>query len=234
MSLQALHRLSKAASRLTLTGLAVPAVLLLSQGRAEAILTYYIFEDDAGDLKIQTKGSLNLTDLPSQDASACTTTTPGGGFVVGGAICSGIEPVGDANLYRRYSITNVTLFTAGTEDLSLSPATSTFGIANWVYTGSDPDTFSIYNYTSGDEIDSYAIFSDSNLASVGLDSITSGTTIGSWYLGDNANDPTRQINVIVGEPPADPAPAPLPLLGAAGAFGWSRRLRRRISTAGSR
>jgi hypothetical protein len=229
MSLQALNRLSKAASRLTLTGLAVPAVLLLSQGRAEAILTYYIFED-AGNLKIQTKGSLNLDSLNSTLANECV-GTPGGAFSAGVAICSGIEPVGDANLYRQYNITNVTPFTAGSG--ILSPATSTFGIANWV-NNSNPNKFSIYNYTSGAEIASYAIFSGSTLTSVGLNSNSSGTTIGSWYLGDNANDTTRQINVIVGAPPADPAPAPLPLLGAAGAFGWSRRLRRRISTAGSR
>jgi len=226
MSLQALHRLSKAASRLTLTGLAVPAVLLLSQGRAEAILTYYIFED-AGNLKIQTKGSLNLTGLTSQDASACT-NTPGGGFAAGIAICSGIEPVGDTNLYRQYSITNVTPFTAGSG--ILFPATSTFGIANWV--DSANDKFKIYDYTNGAEIATYAIFTGTSLSDIGLGS-TSGS-IGSWYLGDNASDTTRQINVIVGAPPADPAPAPLPLLGAAGAFGWSRRLRRRISTAGSR
>jgi len=229
MSLQALNRLSKAASRLTLTGLAVPAVLLLSQDRAEAILTYYIFED-AGSLKIQTKGSLNLTGLTSQDANECV-GTPGGAFVASTAICSGAESVGVANLYRQYSITNVTPFTAGSG--GLSPATSTSGIANWV-DNSNPNTFSIYNYTSGAEIASYAIFSGINLTSVGLSSISSGTTIGSWYLGADANDTTRQINVIVGAPPADPAPAPLPLLGAAGAFGWSRRLRRRISTAGSR
>jgi len=230
MSLQALNRLSKAASRLTLTGLAVPAVLLLSQGRAEAILTYYIFED-AGNLKIQTKGSLNLTGLTSQLANECV-GSPGGGFAVGAAICSGIEPVDDANLNRQYTITKVTDFTAGTGNLS--PATSTFGIANWVNNNSNPNTFSIYNYTSGAEIASYAIFSGSNLTSVGLNSIIPGTTIGSWYLGGSDNDTTRQINVIVGAPPADPAPAPLPLLGATGAFGWSRRLRRRISTAGSR
>lgn len=226
MSLQALNRLSKAASRLTLTGLAVPALLLLSQGRAEAILNYYIFED-AGTLKIQTKGSLNLDGLSSQDANQCV-GTPGGAFSPGTAICSGVEPVGTANLYRKYSITNVSPFTAGTA--SLSPASSTFGIANWVDNANS--TFSIYNYTSGTEIASYAIFSGSNLASIGLS--TSSGTIGSWYLGNDPNDVTRQINVIVGAPPADPAPAPLPLLGAAGAFSWSRRLRRRISTTCSR
>lgn len=229
MSLQALNRLSKAASRLTLTGLAVPALLLLSQGRAEAILNYYIFED-AGTLKIQTKGSLNLDGLSSQDANECV-GTPGGAFSPGTAICSGVEPVGTANLYRKYSITNVSpSFTAGTA--SLSPASSTFGIANWVDNSSQTKTFSIYNYTSGTEIASYAIFSGKTLTDVGLSS--SSGTIGSWYLGGDANDVTRQINVIVGAPPADPAPAPLPLLGAAGAFSWSRRLRRRISTTCSR
>jgi len=230
MSLQALNRLSKAASRLTLTGLAVPAVLLLSQGRAEAILTYYIFED-AGNLKIQTKGSLNLTGLSSQDGFACT-AGGGGSWDAGIEICSGSESGATPSTYRKYSITNTILFSSGSG--TLSPASTAFGIANWVNNNSIPNAFFINNYTNSAEIASYAIFSGSNLASVGLDSITSGTTIGSWYLGADASDTTRQINVIVGAPPADPAPAPLPLLGAAGAFGWSRRLRRRISTAGSR
>ena len=232
MSLQALNRLSKAASRLTLTGLAVPAVLLLSQGRAEAILTYYIFED-AGSLKIQTKGSLNLPS--STGTGAECVGAPGGAFVAGGGfqqICSGQEtgtlpPLPELT---QYSIIGPTSFTQGSGG-SLSPANSTDGIANYV----DALNSKLYispSYTSGSKIASEAIFTGKFLSDIGLGS-TSGS-IGSWYLGADANDTTRQINVIVGAPPADPAPAPLPLLGAAGAFGWSRRLRRRISTAGSR
>ena len=56
----------------------------------------------------------------------------------------------------------------------------------------------------------------------------SGTNIGSWYLGADSRDASRIINVIVGAPPSSAVPGPLPLLGTAAAFGWSRRLRRRI------
>jgi len=227
MSLQALNRLSKAASRLTLTGLAVPAVLLLSQGRAEAILTYYIFED-AGNLKIQTKGSLNLPTSTGTGAECVGTT--GGAFVADGTnfqqICSGQE-TGTLPALNQYSITGPASFTQGAGG-SLFPADFTNGIANYV----DALNSKFYispSYTSGTEIASYAIFTGKSLRNIGLASVTgSPPSLGSWSIGSD------QINVIVGAPPADPAPAPLPLLGAAGAFGWSRRLRRRISTAGSR
>jgi hypothetical protein len=44
--------------------LAAPAALLLTQGEAKAILTYYIFEN-AGNVVIQTSGSLNFTGATS-------------------------------------------------------------------------------------------------------------------------------------------------------------------------
>jgi hypothetical protein len=54
--------------------------------------------------------------------------------------------------------------------------------------------------------------------------------IGTWTLAGTGDT----INVVLG-PPAAPqstaVPGPLPLLGAAAAFGWTRRLRRRIITA---
>lgn len=70
-------------------------------------------------------------------------------------------------------------------------------------------------YTPGTPIISNAIFSGKTLADLGL-TPTSGL-LGTWTLvgtGDTIN-----VNVV---------PGPLPVLGAGVAFGFSRRLRRRI------
>lgn len=42
---------------------------------------------------------------------------------------------------------------------------------------------------------------------------------------------TNKLIREVGQNPGDTVPGPLPLLGAAAAFGFSRKLRRRINTA---
>ena len=61
--------------------------------------------------------------------------------------------------------------------------------------------------------------------------------LGTWTLqsdgngdGYTAND---TINLIVGAPPVASVPGPLPLFGAGAAFGWSRKLRRRIGSVSS-
>ena len=64
---------------------------------------------------------------------------------------------------------------------------------------------------------SITTFSGQSLSSLGL--IPGSYT---WTWGDNpTSDQTFQLDI-------EPVPAPLPALGAATAFGWSRRLRRRI------
>ena len=91
-------------------------------------------------------------------------------------------------------------------------------------------TFSIDNtYINGDEIDSSATFNAQTLAGLG---ITTTGLIGTWQV-DGVIGPDGQINVVVGAPAAASVPGPLPLFGAAAAFGWSRTLRRRISAAGA-
>lgn len=50
-------------------------------------------------------------------------------------------------------------------------------------------------------------------------------SLGTW----NVNATGNTINVVFIAP--EPVPGPLPLFGSAADYGWSRRLRRRISTA---
>ena len=64
-----LRTLAKRCKRFTPV-LAAPAALLLIQGEAKAILTYNIFES-AGNVVVQTSGSLDLTGATSPGTSSC-------------------------------------------------------------------------------------------------------------------------------------------------------------------
>jgi hypothetical protein len=196
--------------------LAAPAALLLLQGQAKAFLTYNIYES-AGNVVVQTSGSLNLTGatlgapsincgvngaLVSSLAGICTGTdfgSPTPGFVISGP-----------KAYNGFA--------------SIFGASSVSGIPTLLY--GDVNRFLIDStYATNTPIVSSATFNAQTLASIGF---TTSGLIGTWSLTGTS----ETIQVIVGPPtaPAAAAPSPLPLFGAAAAFGWSRRLRRRIAT----
>jgi hypothetical protein len=77
------------------------------------------------------------------------------------------------------------------------------------------------DYFSPDPIDSEAIWYGKSLADIGLSSTPSGV-LGSWTV--LSSDDTITLSLI-----NNPVPGPLPILGAGAAFGFSRRLRRRIN-----
>jgi hypothetical protein len=197
--------------------LATPAALLLSGGRAEAILTYNIFEFGP-DVVVQTNGSLNLPVLVNPGSFRCS------GFIEGvivssfARICNG----GD-NVKVEYP-------------LASGPATFNGSVAAIANSSSGVSTFlqglSLAfgietTYISGTPMVSNSIYNSTTLAGMGF---TTTGLIGTWTLAGTGDT----INVVLG-PPAAPqstaVPGPLPLLGAAAAFGWTRRLRRRIITA---
>jgi hypothetical protein len=68
--------------------LAAPAVLLLSQGQAKAVLTYNIFES-GGNVVVQTSGSLNLTGAQPNGYINCQGGNNGGINPSDGMICTG-------------------------------------------------------------------------------------------------------------------------------------------------
>ena len=80
-----LRTLAKRCKRFTPL-LAAPAALLLIQGEAKAILTYNIFES-AGNVVVQTSGSLDLTGATSIGTTSCG----GNGFIRSSSatICTG-------------------------------------------------------------------------------------------------------------------------------------------------
>jgi hypothetical protein len=81
-------------------------------------------------------------------------------------------------------------------------------------------------YTNNTSIVSSATFANQSFSTLG---ITATGLVGTWTI----NGTSETIEVFVGNPPAPPGtpvPGPLPLFGAAAAFGYSRRLRRRVNS----
>jgi hypothetical protein len=179
--------------------------------RAEAILNYNIYE--SGDnLVVETTGNLNLPDpVDPFDSSGCSV----GALKINiftppvSVICTG-----SAGSVLRYLISGPSTFAAGTA--VLVPATTVSGLSTVMSVGGGESEFDISpTYTPGTPIISNAIFSGKTLADLGL-TPTSGL-LGTWTLVGSGD--TINVNVV---------PGPLPVLGAGVAFGFSRRLRRRI------
>ena len=200
--------------------LAAPAALLLSQGQAKAVLTYNIFES-AGNVVAETSGSLNLTGAMTSFNRRCGAN---GALITQAAfLCTGPSVIN-----RSYQITGPQTF-PGTAQLG---ASSVSGITTFLYGGAS--AFSIDNaYVSNTPIVSSATFNNTTLANLGF---TTSGLIGTWTLIGTS----ESIQVILASggtggtggtgDGATAAPGPLPLLGAGAAFGWSRRLRKRIAT----
>ena len=196
--------------------LAAPAVLLLSQGQAKAVLTYNIFES-GGNVVVQASGSLNLTGSQPDSTNYIFCGVNGAIISDAAVICTGT----DGPHLDSLKISGPTNFN-GTA--AIFPASSVSGIFTILY-----DLVQLFvidpTYVSSTPIVSSATFNSTTLAGLGF---TATGLIGTWSLTGTS----ETIQVILGAPapPAAAVPGPLPLLGAGAAFGWSRRLRKRIAT----
>jgi len=207
--------------------LAAPVALLLSQGQAKAILNVRIF-DDGPNLKVTVTGSIASLGNSAAPDAACLTY----GFLTGqfdptdpSILCTGIDQVSPF-----YSVTGP----AGFGGSGYINATSVQGFNFQLYPSSyntgvnaspayDPykGTYTIDTaYVLGQDFFSSATFNGKSLAGEGF---TARGLVGTWAI----NGTSESINVYIG--PAS-VPGPLPCLGVGAAFGWSRRLRKRIAT----
>jgi len=209
------HRLSALKPMTTLKSsralLAVTATLasLAAANPAHAILTYFIYQSGS-DVVVAARGSLNLpSPLSTTVSNVQGTLYPAIGQV----------SVGSSPSYKAYSVTGP----AQIEGNAIRFANSNSGIFTAIK-GGNSQAWIASSYNNGDVINSTSIHTGTTLAGLGF---TSTGQIGTWTLA-TTND---KINVVIGAPTAfsAPVPAPLPLLGAGAAFGWSRRLRRRVA-----
>ena len=207
-----LRTLAKRCKRLTPL-LAAPAALLLTQGQAKAVLTYNIFES-GGNLVLETSGSLNLT-ITRPATKSCG--FDGALALTFKVICTGInQPL------VNFEISGPSSFSAGTN--GFFPADSVSGLSTVLDLNNqlfviDP------TYVPGTAIAGSATFSGKTLADLGITSLGS---LGTWTIDSTGE--TITVNAINSNPAPADVPGPLPLLGAGAAFGWSRRLRKRIAT----
>jgi hypothetical protein len=184
--------------------------LIAAERPAEAVLTYYIYEPaGTGNVVIETLGSLTLPPA-SGEPGKCDLAPFGLIVSSGGFVCTG-SPA-DLN---TYPISGPFSFIG--PDVG---ADSASGIAT-ALVGAD-QLFGIDTTYTGGPIISSSTFGMSTLASLGF---TTTGLLGTWTL-DGTGD---TIEVRVAAPPAPPTsatPGPLPILGAAAAFGSVRKLRR--------
>ena len=187
--------------------LAAPASLLLLQGQAKAVLTYNIFES-AGNVVVQTSGSLNLTGATLLGQAQCGNAYIDSSEAI---ICSGPDLSVDL-----YNITGPALFNG-----SVSASADSVSDITASFTGGEGLFIIGPGYVSNTPVVSSATFNSTTLAGLGF---TTTGLIGTWTLDGTS----ETIQLILG-PPTAAVPAPLPLFGAGAAFGWSRRLRKRIA-----
>ncbi|MCP9902322.1 hypothetical protein KBZ12_17265 [Cyanobium sp. Cruz CV13-4-11] len=187
-----------------------PSGLAAEPGQAKAVLTYNIFES-AGNVVVQTSGSLNFTGATQSGPFGCSTFN-GAIYSNFAAICTGTDA-----LVPTYPITGPGNFNGS----GLFPASSVTGIFTALL-GTNGVFMIDPAYISNSPIVSSATFNSQTLATLNF---TTTGLIGTWSLTGTS----ETIQVIIGAPAAA-VPGPLPLLGAGAAFGWSRRLRKRIAT----
>jgi hypothetical protein len=174
---------------------------------AQAALRYKIYENAQGNLTIQTEGSLTVptSSYPGycsqSGAISFATSLP--------FVCTGTNP--GANI-PGYPISGPSSFSSGSG--SFSPATSVSGLTTAIFPSLSQFVMDS-SYVSGAPIASDAIFVGKTLANFGL--TPSSGNLGVWTVVGTGD--TIRVDVV---------PGPLPVLGAGAAFGFSRKLRRRI------
>lgn len=228
------RRLAQAAALSVLAG----SCVALAATPAEAILTFYIFENPANSNKVrlQAQGSLNLG-APDIGPTSNACSLKGSIDFDASLLCAG--SFGDTVTY-----TSVTPFANTANFLNYVPsslivdgisASDNLPTANpnptpYAFLDALSNRFYISpNYVSGGLISSFSDFSGT-FTQLGFGNTTG--TLGTWTIG--TGPVTDSINIQFGAPPGpgpgpgSTVPGPLPVLGGAAAFGWSRRLRRRI------
>jgi len=200
--------------RLTLmTATAVATTLI--PNNAQAVLNIYLFDGDSGTLTIESRGTLQLG-APSGSAG-CNPASSSLAFIISSANSISFCSLTDPPSYEISLISGQEPWGSASEfDGSYT------GVAGFILLG--PTLFAT-PAASGDPINSTALL-NVPMSALGL-TFTSGLI--AQYKINSTND---TINIYADSPPIPPpasVPAPLPLFGAAAAFGWSRRLRRRIS-----
>lgn len=183
--------------------------LAVNRGSAYAFAQIQAVEVDSNVIASYT-GSVNLSGLtPSGSIALAGALVPSNGVISwGGAVGAGLQ----TDVYS--GLTTQSFGPGSTAIFQALASGSAFGVqSDKLYVPS--------GYTSGATISGSTQYTGQTFSSLGL---TPGTYTWSWGSGSNAD---RVVLTIGAAPSPAAAPGPLPLFGAAAAYSWSRRLRRR-------
>lgn len=213
----------------------VPFAFLFAAGEAHAFLTYNIYQAGS-DVVVTASGSLAL---PASLGGFTLSNVPPGNLLR----TSSVLTTGPNNVpLQSYRLETVLDGLAGAAAITTTNVSgdSIFFIGGGDWSGVAPGPYYRTSVASGVAISSSATFANQDLAGLGF--ATPGL-IGHWRVIRSVADgdtpyTSDNIYVCVGAspcaPPVSSVPGPLPLLGAGAAFGWSRRLRRRVGVAAPR
>ena len=185
---------------------------------------------------LSASGSLSL---PGVISSSSPCNTDNGSYLsnnqVGPVLYSAFASGAPAISCSTYNIFGSNSFPGSNIALTADSGTGFTSILVQISSALLPSGFTAQSGYSGTSIVSESIFLNKNLAAdFGIS--TTGL-LGTWTLQSDGNGDgyiaNDTINLIVGAPPAASVPGPLPLFGAGAAFGWSRKLRRRIGSVSS-
>ena len=203
-------------------GLALSLPLAITWAQpAQAVLIFNFYEL-GGNLVVEGTGSLSLPSSPLSTS---------GGFGVGGLLDLDYEFfTGPSSPINAYGIT-----VPSTLGLGIVPTFTTSSSDSGIALGlaySNGDFYIDSTYVSGSAISSSSTFNGITLASLGMP--TSGI-LGTWTVFEPGERKLTyfdtisvQVNASSSGSPAN-VPGPLPILGLAAAFGFSRKLRKRIN-----
>ena len=218
----ALHQLPRCFKRLSPL-LAAPAALLLSQGPAQAVLNVNIF-DDGPNLKVTVDGSISQVGTPLDTAGCVTGALIGQFSVYGSILCTGTGGL-TANS-PVFAVSSGSTGFGGNGVLGLPSGADrvegfqfVLAASSWYDPRYQNTIFIDSSYSLGQPFSSSATFNGTSLA---LQGFAATGLVGTWSIVGTS----ESINVYIG---TTATPGPLPLFGAAAAFGWSRRLRKRIA-----
>jgi hypothetical protein len=202
-------------------GLALSLPLAVAWGQpAQAVLLYNFYESGS-DLVIEASGSLNLSSISPTFSESFTGVSSGAldldhGFLTGTftTTLDFYDLVGPSSLGPGI----IDTFALSSYDSGIT----TVLLYNTTCNGTPCGLLAIDpTYVSGNAIDSKSTFTDISLSLLGM---PDSGTLATWTIG-SGDTISVQVNASVS--PAS-VPGPLPVLSLAAAFGFSRKLKKRI------
>ena len=202
-------------SAAAIASLLAGSLVALHAPTAKANLVINIFDTSSGDLKMTVNGKLDTLTTPLSPPLPDLFSCGIDGLIATTVLCTGPNHTNNLLLYSvTGSIDELPLSIIG-----IAPASEvdgqTFSLAT-KNNGYPENAIGLRdNYVAGTPYFSSATFVGESLSSIGL----APGLVGVWSMDGTS----EKVFLIAG-----PVPGPLPLLGAASAFGFSRRLRQRI------